>query len=199
MAATPSPSSRAGRIKVDLTLLRDPSSAQGAREAEWVRVYRHYGPRLESFFAGRLLRRADLDALLSDIWGRAFLNIHTLRSVSAMWSWLTTIGNNALRDRYRRERSNPEVLWTDAEQDRRKHALLAGWAGDAPTSELGDDARAAALATLSDEEREFLELYAVDGLSHGEIAIRLGLGSAAASRQRLRRLRLRLTGTLDDE
>lgn len=77
--------------------------------------------------------------------------------------------------------------------------LLAGWTGDAPANELSDDARAAALAALSDEEREFLELFAVDGLSHEEIAERLGLASAAASRQRLRRLRLRLTGSLDDE
>src|SRR5207245_1879997 len=109
MESTPSPSSRTGWIDVDLTHLKDPSGDPGAREAEWLRIYRHYGPRLESFFSMRLPTRGDLDALLADLWQRAFLNIHTLRSASAMWSWLTTIGNNLFRDRYRRQKSSREV------------------------------------------------------------------------------------------
>ena len=48
------------------------------------------------------------------------------------------------------------------------------------------------LAQLSSDEREFLRLVAVDGLSHEAIARQLRLPSAAASRQRLRRLRLQL-------
>src|SRR5437879_6183551 len=119
MTATPPPSSRAGWIDVDLSVLTDPSGNQAAREAEWLRVYRHYGPRLVSFFASRLPTRPELDALLADVWLRAFLNIHTVRSVKAIWNWLTTIGNNVLRDRYRRQRTSREVLWTDAAREDR--------------------------------------------------------------------------------
>src|SRR5258708_37170685 len=45
------------------------------------------------------------------------------------------------------------------------------------------------LQTLSAVDRELYELYAIDELTHAEIAPRLNLPGAAASRKRLQRLR----------
>ncbi len=179
-------------------MLTQSGGEPAAREAEWLRVYRHYAPRLESFFGSRLPGRGELDVFLSDLWERAFLNIDSLRSGKAMWSWLITIGNNLLRDRYRRKREDKEVLWSDAERNARVLAVLDGWTG-MPSTDDSEDRRAAVLQSLEEAEYEFLALYAIDGFTHEEIARRLRLPSAAASRQKLRRLRLRLTGSTDEE
>lgn len=182
---------------MDLSLLTGSSGSLAAQEAEWLRVYRHFGPRVESFFARRLPSRPELDVFVSDLWERVVLNVHTLRSPKAMWSWLTTIGNNLLQDRYRREKAKREILWSDAERDERVVAVIAGWTGDVTHDD--DSAGHRLLSTLTPEEYEFLALYGIDHLSHSEIAKRLGLASADASRQKLRRLRLRLTDSADEE
>ena len=110
-----------------------------------------------------------------------------------MWSWLTTIGNNLLADLRRRQnvRDRREILFTDAADDDALERALASWATiniGVTQEELGSEL----LRQLTQDEREFVELFVVDGLSHEELAVRLNLPSAAASRQRLRRLRERM-------
>jgi RNA polymerase sigma factor (sigma-70 family) len=167
------------------------------REAEWLRVYRHFGPRLDSFYRNRLSSAMDVDELLADIWRRTLANIGTLRSPRAMWSWLTTIGNNLIRDNGRRQavRAKHEIQWSDAEADQGLRLFLAVWADHSQHGSESDIHEK--FEHLSAEDREFLELFAVDKLGHQEIAQRLGMVSASASRQRLCRLRKRLTGGLE--
>lgn len=176
--------------RTSLPLLQGSEGTEDDRDREWLRVFSHFQPRLVSFFSNRCDSEDDLDGMLSTLWVRAFLHIRTLRSSNALWSWLTTIGNNLLRDDDRRSKRSPEVRLDDVVVAADKAAqFIEGLS----TSERTDSDPASLLEKLSTEEREFVELYAVDGLSHDEIAQRLGLASAAASRQRLRRIRTRIS------
>jgi RNA polymerase sigma factor (sigma-70 family) len=173
--------------------LSDLSLPEDEREACWLLLHRHYSPRLASYLARRVPVSHGVDEVVAEVWRRVFLKIQTLQSSKAMWSWLTTIGNNLLIDLGRRDQvqGRREVLWTDGERDAAVREVVAGWSGSTPLSDVRE---ADVLARLSGEDREYLELFAIDSLGHEEIAKRLNLPSAAASRQRLRRLRQRLIG-----
>jgi RNA polymerase sigma factor (sigma-70 family) len=188
------PSSQPRSIQLDI--LKGTEGSASDRDDEWLSVFRHYQPRLESYFRSRLGDAADADDVVAETWSRAFLFIGSLSSAAALWSWLTTIGNNVIRDRQRRAQRRPELRESDlTNPEGTLEAFIDGWSFREFASEgPAGHARAAVLDRLSSEEREYLELLAVEGLSHHEIAQRLHLPSAAASRQRLRRIRVRLTG-----
>lgn len=179
-------------LDFDPQLLGDLSRPSDEREACWLRLHRHYSPRLAQYLGRRIPSSHSVEEVIAEVWRRAFLKVGTLRSSRAMWSWLTTIGNNLLTDLMRRDqvRAKRERLWSTTEIAAGINEVLEGW--NTSDNAEGDVVGAEILDRLSSEEREFLELYAVDGLSHEEIAHRLGLPSPAASRQRLRRLRQRL-------
>jgi len=175
----------------DLPLLRGEQGDESVREAEWERVFAHFQPRLSSYFG----RRADgiyvLDDLLQEIWLRACLNVRTLESASALWTWLVTIGNNLLRDELRRKKVETVPLEDRGDGLADGIDEFLGNLEHAPSgadAELLDDLR----GKLTDEEWEFLNLLCVDNLTHEEVARRLNLSTAMASRQRLRRIRQRI-------
>jgi RNA polymerase sigma factor (sigma-70 family) len=182
--------SRSPYQAVNLALLQGREGSVDERDTEWLQVFRHYQPRLRSFFAWRAIDQDDLEDILAEIWARAVLFVGSLRSSGALWNWLTTIGNNVIRDKHRRLSRHPEITATTIGSGPLESFIL-GWSFDAYRSQEADELNASGLNRLSAPDREYLELFAVDGLSHGELAIRLGLASAAASRQRLRRIRLR--------
>lgn len=199
MSPAGAPDHDVGSFTLDPDRLIDGRVPVDQREEEWVRVFRHFQPRLQRYFGSRTASAEALDDLLGDLWRRAVLGIGSLRSGAAMWTWLITIGNNLLRDQWRREHRSPirELSWSDAEADDRLRAILEGWAGPESIDSSGDDQRTALLEKLTEEDRALLTLFA-DGFTHEEIAVELGLSGAAASRQRLRRLRLRVTGATAD-
>jgi RNA polymerase sigma factor (sigma-70 family) len=181
-------------MRFDLALLQGTSGDKAAQDNEWLQVFRHFNPRLNSFFADRCGDWFPVDELLTDLWSRACLHIRSVRSAEALWSWLTTIGNNLLTDKRRYTKRSREILFTDiGTAEGKVEEFIAGWIQPVTSA-----VEHSVLNTLPDEDRELLALYAIDGLSHDEIAGRLGLPSAAASRQRLRRLRLRLINRTDD-
>jgi DNA-directed RNA polymerase specialized sigma24 family protein len=185
------------RPEVELAVLQGASGSPEDRDRVWLEVFTHFQPRLTSFFATRVPAPDELDEVLGEIWARAFLFIRTLHSSAALWNWLTTIGNNVIRDRRRRANRRPETAQSDLdERSKVLESFLAGLALD-PFGSTSETAQVSLLALLTSEDREFLELIAIDGLSHEAVAHRLKLTSAAASRQRLRRLRKRLLGARD--
>jgi RNA polymerase sigma-70 factor (ECF subfamily) len=93
------------------------------------------------------------------------------------------------------------VLSTQRRSERRRGALhdrLAEQTPDSIVERLGDGGLAAALARLSESDRELLLLIAWDGLSPAEAAKVLGIKPATA-RVRLLRARRRLTQALSRE
>jgi DNA-directed RNA polymerase specialized sigma24 family protein len=173
-----------GGIDVNLSLLLPEARDDPRAEAEWVRVFNHFDPRLREYFGGNGRNVHDLDGLMSDIWQRAIFSAHTLRSQRAMWSWLTKIGRNADIDTRRKHRR--EVPWSDVTNDPRLLECVSEWEALGEQDECSDDWY---LNELGMEDIEFLESFAIDGLSHDALARRFGLASAASSRQRLRRIR----------
>lgn len=177
--------------RFEVTELRGDGATRATSDAEWERVFSHFQPRLLSYFKRKADGVLPLDDLLQELWMRAFLNVSSLDSERALWSWLVTIGNNLLRDELRRNRPRLEdiPISDDALADE-----IAEFVGVTPVDPEARDDLQELRAKLSDEEWELLNLLCVDNLSHEEAAQRLGMPTAMASRQRLRRVRQRLLG-----
>lgn len=174
-----------------LSVLSGKKGTSEDRDEEWLRAFRHFDPRLRDYFGKRNFE-IDLDELVGDIWGRACLFISTLNDAAALWTWLTTIGNNIVLDRARTSKRRPTAS-LDSMKDAVaiEESFVKAWIATDSENDLRTRVDEM-LSQLSPDEREFLKLVVVDGFSHEVIARQLGLPSAAASRQRLRRLRLRL-------
>lgn len=178
----------------DVALLRGDAGDVASQNKEWERVFGHLQPRLLSYFARRSEGILTLDDLLQEIWLRAFLNVDSLSSAAALWTWLVTIGTNLLRDELRRKRPPVDPLLSGDGKDAYNIAEYIGAASPShgePSSDTIDEIR----SKLTENEWEFLNLLCVDNLTHEEVARRLQLKSAMASRQRLRRIRERLVET----
>lgn len=179
-----------------LGVLRGDEGSSQDRDFEWLRVFRHFDPRLRDFF-GRRDQALPVDELVGEVWGRAFLFISTLKDAAALWSWLTTIGNNVIRDRVRSQlRHRIGSLSESKDATAVEESFVRTWI-DAENEAAVRVEVQSLISSLPPADREFLRLVAVDGLSHHEIATQLGLPSAGASRQRLRRLRVQLQEELE--
>jgi DNA-directed RNA polymerase specialized sigma24 family protein len=178
----------------DISLLSDPEAEGPRRESEWNRLFQTMMPRLQSFFARRVENEDELDDLLAGIWQRAALRISTLEAAEALWSWLVTIGVNLLRDRGRAharqgQRLGHPVALEAMDADR---AVAERLAGDFLSTDFVRDASQLLRGWVTGDDWELLQLWAVDELTHSEIATRLRLTSPEASRQRVSRLCARL-------
>ena len=177
-----------------LTLLRGDEGSSQDRDLEWLRVFRHFDPRLRDFF-GRRDQALPVDEIVGEVWGRAFLFISTLKDTAALWSWLTAIGNNVIRDRVRSHIRHPTRSLAELDVAiAAEESFVRAWIDVEKDTAVREDVQSL-ISRLPPPDRELLRLVAVDGLSHDEIAAQLGLSSAAASRQRLRRLRVHLQET----
>lgn len=194
---TPSHSMGGSQPRFDLALLTGSHAAGSAGQAEWRRVFNHFNPRLNSYFARRVEDRDALDDLISEIWRRVMLNVHLLKSQNALWSWMLQIGVNLLRDLGRQGvRQNGRRISLDHLAPAELEQLIVPRLLDEPGSIVDGDSLREALGELAPMDRELLELHVIDELTHAEIASRLNLDSEAASRKRLQRLRSQLKGRL---
>lgn len=181
-----------------LGVLRGDEGSSQDRDMEWLRVFRHFDPRLRDFF-GRRDQPLAADEVVGEIWGRAFLFISTLKDAAALWSWLTTIGNNVIRDRIRAHVRHPiGSLSNSKDAVAVEESFVRTWIDAENETAVRVDVQSL-IARLPPADRELLHLVAVDGLSHDEIATQLGLPSAGASRKRLQRLRVRVQETRRSE
>jgi RNA polymerase sigma-70 factor (ECF subfamily) len=152
-------------------------------------LYERHAPAVFRYL-GRRVDGSATEDLLGEVFVTAFaarLRVLPHESGSAL-PWLYGIAGNTVRAHHRRGRSRagwkevPTVDW-DAVDAR----LDAG--------ARRDDLRAA-LAVLTDSERELLLLVAWEGLQPAEAAQALGL-TAVAARSRLHRARARAQAALD--
>jgi len=174
-----------------LGLLRGDEGSSQDRDSEWLRVFRHFDPRLRDFF-GRRNQTLAVDEVVGEVWGRAFLFISTLKDAAALWSWLTTIGNNVIRDRMRSQLRHPTGSLSESKDATAvEESFVRTWIDRENEAAVRVDVQSL-ISRLPPVDREFLRLVVVDGLSHDEIATQLGLPSAGASRKRLQRLRVRV-------
>lgn len=180
-------------------ILADPDLDPAAHRAEWEAVFDYYDPRLRR----KVVQQAPsfdegvVNAVMSDLWERAFRTVGRMRTPDAAWGWLWQIGLNLIKDHAKiaKRRRNYEELAAHKSDLHTDPDLAPDVAGEDPYEgrvEKGVfDAR---IAELSDRDREFIRLYVDEELSHREIVERLGLPSVDASKQQWRRIKKRLRG-----
>jgi RNA polymerase sigma-70 factor (ECF subfamily) len=134
-------------------------------------LFKHFAPRVKSYFLrfGDGPARAEevLQETFAAVWVKARLYDPSRASVS---TWIFTIARNQRIDAFRREK-RPEFDTNDP-------AFVPEPEPDGETTITGRERAeqvAAAMSTLSDEQREILRLSFFEDESHDAIARKLGL------------------------
>jgi RNA polymerase sigma factor (sigma-70 family) len=189
----------------DLALLSDPAANRDYQEWEWTRVFQHFNPRLEGFLERKTSDSGEMNDVLSHTWEQAYLNVRLgkIESPRVMWTWLSTVAFRKLIDFQRnRSRTGNREVRIDEDQEERlsspeRCVLDRLTEVDDALAEVGRIERQtfkARWGTLSEKDRQFAYLYAVDDFTHAQITELLGLPSEEASRQRWRRIKKHMRG-----
>jgi RNA polymerase sigma-70 factor (ECF subfamily) len=141
---------------------------------------------LRRFLTARTGSEADADDLLSELW----IKINAGRSgpIANPTSYLFRMANNLVLDRLREahRRHRREQEWTADQHG--EQALSMEVADGSPNAEqllaAGDEARqlADAIARLPAGAQRVLRMHKLEGLSHGEVAARLGISKSAVEK-----------------
>ncbi|MEN8238254.1 MAG: sigma-70 family RNA polymerase sigma factor [Actinomycetota bacterium] len=127
---------------------------------------------------GYLARRVGADEA-EDITSEVFMRSFDRRdrfdlAYESARPWLFGIARNIYLNRIRSKRTEPTVTVRDDDIVVPDHALSVAWAVDSQ-SELNDPTLVAAVESLNPKYREVLLMYAVDEMTHNEIASALGV------------------------
>jgi len=149
-------------------------------------LFRRHTPHLLQFVSRVLgASRADAEDVVQDTWLRAYPALITFRSESSFSTWLCSVGLRAALDSMRRgKRHLADSLFEDDA------------ASDPPATEDRMDIESA-IARLAPGYRMVLVLHDVEGFTHEEIALQLGIapGTSKAQLFKARRvMRALLTG-----
>lgn len=161
------------------------AAALAGTEASFRELFRRHTPHLLQFVT-RLLGASSADAedVVQDTWLRAYPALVTFRNESAFSTWLCSVGLRAALDHMRRnKRHAAEHLFDDD-------------AHYAPRNEDRMDIESA-IARLAPGYRMVLVLHDVEGFTHEEIGMQLGIapGTSKAQLFKARRvMRALLTG-----
>lgn len=162
------------------------AAAISGAEPAFRELFRRHTPHLLQFVT-RVLgsSRADAEDVVQDTWLRAYPALVTFRSESSFSTWLCSVGLRAALDYMRRGRRHvAETLFDD----------------DATSAPVFTDDRMdieTAVARLSPGYRMVLVLHDIEGFTHEEIALQLGIapGTSKAQLFKARRaMRALLTG-----
>ena len=142
-------------------------------------IYRRHTPMLYRV-AWRMAGNADRAAeIVQDTWIRAIENLAAFRWQSSLTTWLVGIAINCAREEARRAQASASAADSIREPAARAPAI-------AERMDLEN-----AIASLAPGFREILLLHDVEGLTHEEIALALGI-EAGTSRSQLARARAAL-------
>lgn len=160
--------------------------ARGGDVAAFGEIYDTHVDSVYRYLLYRVREPSDAEDLTSEVFTRAFANIHRYRwQGKSFLAWLYTIARNAVTDRRRRNR--PTVDLDNA----------YGLAEEGPTAHdravLGEqvDALRGAVKHLTGEQQEVLVLRFVENMSSREVATILGKNEGA-----IRALQFRALGRL---
>lgn len=162
--------------------------AEQADLAAFRELFQTYGPRVKAYMMRQGADAATAEDLAQEtlftVWRKASLYMADKGSAAA---WIFAIARNTRIDRLRRE-----VPWQELPEGRAEQPSSEALP-DAALSEKERQTRVrAALAQLPPEQHEVVALSYLDGLSHGEIAGRLGLPlGTVKSRMRIAYQRIR--------
>ena len=162
--------------------------AERADAAAFRELYQAYGPRVKAYMMRQGADAATAEDLAQEtlftVWRRASLYAADKGSAA---TWIFTIARNLRIDRLRRE-----MPWQELPEGRHEQASDETPPDDALSEKERQVRVRAALAQLPPEQREVVVLSYIEGLSHGEIATRLGLPMGTVkSRMRIAYQRVR--------
>lgn len=162
--------------------------AERAEPAAFRELYQTFGPRVKAYMMRQGANSATADDLVQEtlftVWRKAALYADDRGSVA---TWVFAIARNLRIDRLRRE-----TPWHELPEGRQEEAS----AEVPPDEALYEKERrmrvGTVLAALPAEQRAVVHLSFVDGLSHSEIAARVGVPlGTVKSRMRLAYQRIR--------
>ena len=160
--------------------------ARGGDRAAFAELYDEHVDAVYRYVLYRVREPSDAEDITSDVFTRAFANIHRYRwQGKSFLAWLYTIARNAVTDRRRRTRPTVEL----------ENAY--GLAEDGPTAHdhavRGEqvDALRGAVKYLTTEQQEVLLLRFVENMSSRQVARVLGKNEGA-----VRALQFRALGRL---
>ena len=160
--------------------------AKGGDRGAFAELYDRHVDSVYRYLLYRVREPSDAEDLASEVFTRAFANIHRYRwQGKSFLAWLYTIARNAVTDRRRRERPTVEI------------DNAYGLAEDGPTAHdravHGEavDALRGAVRHLTTEQQEVLVLRFVENRSSREVAKILGKNEGA-----IRALQFRALGRL---
>lgn len=158
-------------------------------EAAFRELYDNYRERLFRF--ALVLARGD-DSLAQEAVQSAFVvaarKLRRLETREHLWNWLARVTRQQLAKARRQSQRDPAIVGV---------ADLPELAGAGQADSLLEENLDAALLALTPEERQLVEWFYFDRLSHKEIAERLNATAKAVS-SRLERARARLRGLLTE-
>jgi RNA polymerase sigma-70 factor (ECF subfamily) len=190
LAVTESPSPVSGQMRTALPSSSDValvSAAAGGSEMAFRELFRRHTPHLLQFITRVLGASAsEAEDVAQDTWLRAYPALMTFRNESSFSTWLCSVGLRAALDSLRKgKRRSTEFVLEDDD------APL-----DLPHHEDRMDLETA-IASLAPGYRMILVLHDVEGFTHDEIALQLGIapGTSKAQLFKARRvMRALLTG-----
>lgn len=143
--------------------------------AAFAAIYDHYFPRVYNYVRYRVGDAETADDLVSEVFERALVNLGSYRPERAPFAaWLFAIARNAVND-HLRARKHRRWLSLDALRDR---TGIRPWPEEAI---IHDETRAellAAVARLSERERDLIALKFAAGLTNRRIAELSGLSQS---------------------
>jgi len=149
-------------------------------------LFDHYRADLLRFVAARTGDMAEAEDILQELWLRA--DAHPTAAIEHWRAYLFRAANNLVIDRVRarRRREARDREWSES-----IHGASSGSEEIADPADTADraieadqEARrlAAAIAALPEGARRAFELHKIDGLSHAEVASRLGISRSGVEK-----------------
>lgn len=167
--------------------------ARSGDRAAFGELYDLHAASVYRYLLYRVRQPSDAEDLTSEVFTRAFANIHRYRwQGKSFLAWLYTIARNAVTDRRRRERPTVDLdsAFTIAEDGPTAHERAVH--GEAVEALRG------AVKYLTTEQQEVLVLRFVENLSSREVAQMLGKNEGAVRALQFRAL-CRLRKLLEEE
>jgi RNA polymerase sigma factor (sigma-70 family) len=155
----------------------------GGDEAAFRSLYNRHTPRLRMIICRLLGQRYDeADDVLQETWIAGSRGLHRYNGNGTFASWLTTIGIRLAQRRFARQQENQEP------DD------IASSQNDEPLTAIDLER---AIAQLPDHQRAVVVLHDIEGLTHEQIALQLGI-AVGTSKVTLSRAREALRHMLND-
>jgi RNA polymerase sigma-70 factor (ECF subfamily) len=152
--------------------------AQNGDPVAWGRLYELHRPKVYSLCL-RLTRNAsNAEDLTQDIFIHVFHKLRSFRGDAEFSSWLYTLALNFVRLHWRRRQRDARFFVSDSSEETLHFAISRP---PTPTRRL---ALVEALSSLTAARREAVLLYDIEGLTHNELAGRIGI-SVIASKSRV--------------